>query len=249
MKSPQEIIYLSSSYRISILFYGLAITCLTSATVSASCGGNETDYHALLSFKSKITHDPYKVLTSWNHSFHFCDWSVISCGTRHKRVTVLRLKSQGLEASLLRHLYLSRNKFCGVIPVNLSGCSNLEDLWLSQNNLAGSIPKEMSLLSKLSLLVISKNNLTGGIPTFLGNITSMESLPSEIGNQLPNLEFLQLRDNVPPSLSNCSKLGYIEMANNNFSGKLTIDFSKLRDINIIRLQNNNFHGRGETDDM
>ena len=104
MKSPQALSYLSSSSHISILFYGLAIMYLTSATVSASYGGNETDYHALLSFKSMITHDPYNVLTSWNHSFHFCDWSGISCGKRHKRVTVLRLVSQGLEGSLSPHV-------------------------------------------------------------------------------------------------------------------------------------------------
>ncbi|PWA68704.1 protein kinase-like domain-containing protein [Artemisia annua] len=346
MKSPQAIIYLSSSSLISSLFYGLAITCLTLAIVSASNGGNETDYRPLLSFKSMITHDPYKVLTSWNHSFHFCDWSGISCGKRHKRVTALRLYSQGLEGSLsphvgnlsflrelslwnnsfqntiphelghlsrLRILYLDHNKFSGVIPTNLSGCSNLEELWLAQNKLAGSIPKEMSLLSKLTHLVIYNNKLTGGIPPFLGNISSMESfsatgnplggsipdtlglwksltefasgecnlygsiphsifnlsllvkfslpgnhltgsLPSEFGNHLPNLELLQLRNNeltgvLPASISNCSKLGYLEMSYNNFSGKLTINFSKLRDINVIRLHYNNFHGRGAADDM
>nr|GEZ38112.1 protein kinase-like domain-containing protein [Tanacetum cinerariifolium] len=340
MNSPQEMIFSSSSSLTSFLFYGLAITCLTSATVSASYGGNETDYLALLSFKSKITQDPYNVLTSWNHSFHFCEWSGVSCGKRHKRVTALKLNSQGLEGLLsphvgnvrflrdlylrnnsfqgtiphelgrlsrLGHLYLNQNKFSGVIPTNLSGCSNLEKLHLGLNKLVGSIPKEMSFLSKLSLLVIEKNKLTGGIPPFLGNITSMEvfsvvenplggripdtfgllksltgfgcglcnlygsiphsifnlsllvnlslsenhltgSLPSEIGIQLPNLEFLQLWDNeltgvLPASISNCSKLEYLEMCGNNFSGKLTIDFSKLRDIN------NNLHGRGEADDM
>ncbi|GJV36854.1 leucine-rich repeat protein [Tanacetum coccineum] len=72
----------------------------SSATVCASNGSNEIDYHVLLSFKSTITHDPYKVLASWNHSFHFCDWGGISCGKRHKRVTGLRLDSQGLEGSL-----------------------------------------------------------------------------------------------------------------------------------------------------
>ncbi|GKE54628.1 leucine-rich repeat protein, partial [Tanacetum coccineum] len=104
MKSPKAIICLSSSSRISFLLYGLSIICLTSATVSASYGGNETDYHALLSFKSKITHDPYKVLASWNQSFHFCEWSGISCGKRHKRVTALKLNSQGLEGSLSPHV-------------------------------------------------------------------------------------------------------------------------------------------------
>ncbi|GJS89020.1 kinase-like domain-containing protein [Tanacetum coccineum] len=346
MNSPQAMICSSSSSRISFLFYGVVIICLTSATVSASYGCNETDYHALLSFKSKIIHDPYKVLSTWNHSFHFCDWIGITCGKRHKRVTVLRLYSNGLEGSLsphvgnlsflhklslvnnsfqgsiphelgrlsrLRRLYLNDNKFSGVIPINLSGCSNLEELQLDRNKLVGSIPKEMSLLSKLTLLLIDDNKLTGGIPPFLGNITSVEmfsalrnsfggsipdtlghwtsltefdcggcnlygsiphsifnlsllvyfslpgnhltgSLPSEIGNQLPNLEFLQLYRNkltgvLPPSISNCSKLGYFELSHNNFSGKLTIDFSKLRDINIVRLQNNNFHERGEADDM
>ncbi|GKC39363.1 leucine-rich repeat protein [Tanacetum coccineum] len=346
MNSPQAMIFLSSLTLISFLFYGLAITSLTFPTVSASYGGNETDYKALLSFKSTITHDPNNVLASWNHSFHFCDWSGISCGKRQKRVTALRLESQSLEGSLsphvgnlsflrelylgnnifqetiphelgrlsrLHHLYLNRNNFSGGIPANLSGCSNLEELHLGVNKLVGSIPKEMSLLSKFSLFVIQFNQLTGGIPPFFGNITSMEvfaasanplggsipdalglwkslksfgcgscnlyrsiphsifnlsllvnfslpdnhltgSLPLEFGNQLPNLVYLQLWGNeltgvLPPSLSNCSKLRHLEMTNNSFSGKLTIDFPKLRDINEIYLGNNNFHGRGEADDM
>ncbi|GJT64244.1 leucine-rich repeat protein [Tanacetum coccineum] len=346
MNSPKAIICLASSSRISFLLYSLTIICLTSATVFASSGGNETDYQALLSFKSKITEDPYQILTSWNHSFHFCEWSGISCGKRHKRVTAIELSSKSLRGSLsphvgnlsflhylslwnnsfqgtiphelgrlsrLRRLGLHENKFSGVIPQNLSGCSNLEKLWLNKNWLIGSIPKEMSLLSKLTGLVMNDNKLTGGIPPFLGNITSMEmftatgnplggripdtlghwksltlfysgecnlngsippsifnlsllvtfslsanhltgSLPSDIGNQLPNLEGLQLWGNeltgvLPPSISNCSKLVILEMSENNFSGKLTIDFSKLRDINLIEMSNNNLHGRGEADDL
>nr|GEW45642.1 leucine-rich repeat protein [Tanacetum cinerariifolium] len=206
MKLPQAMIYLFSSSHVSFLFYGLAIICLTFATFSASYGGNETDYHALLSFKSKITHDPYKVLMSWNHSFHFCDWSGISCGKRHKRVTALQLRSQGLEGSLSPHI--------GNLSFPL-----------------GSIPKEMSLLSKLARLVIQDNKLTGGIPPFLGNITSMEAF-SAVRNPLGG--------SIPDTL---------EMFNNNFSGMLTIDFSKLRDINTIHLDNNKLNGRGEAEDM
>ncbi|GJQ97806.1 kinase-like domain-containing protein [Tanacetum coccineum] len=137
MKSPQAIISLSS-----FLFYGLTIICLTSATVSASNGGNETDYLSLLSFKSMITHDPYKVLATWNHSFHFCDWSGISCGKRHKRVIALQLNSQGLEGSLsphvgnlsfLRELYLRNNSFQGTIPPELGRLSRLRHLYLNRN--------------------------------------------------------------------------------------------------------------------
>ncbi|KAI3519860.1 hypothetical protein L1887_09077 [Cichorium endivia] len=315
--------------RIAFLLSSLVIFLITS-TISAS--GNETDYQALLQIKSMITNDP---LSSWNSSFHFCDWSGVSCGKRHRRVTALRLKSQGLEGSLspyvgnlsflrgislwnnsfhgtiphelgrlsrLRVLDLGNNNFGGVIPTNLSRCSNIEKLGLYHNQLVGSIPTEISFLTKLTLIFVHDNMLTGGIPPFLGNITTMErfsatgnplggripntlgrwksltefhvgicnlygtiphsiynlslltnfslaenqltgSLPSALGAMLPHLENLQLRANqltgpLPPSISNCSKLGLLEMSNNYFSGKLTIDFAKLKDIYKINLGNN-----------
>nr|GEU54608.1 protein kinase-like domain-containing protein [Tanacetum cinerariifolium] len=218
MKLPQAMIYLFSSSHVSFLFYGHAIICLTFATFSASYGSNETDYHALLSFKSKITHDPYKVLMSWNHSFHFCDWSGISCGKRHKRVTALRLRSQGLEGSLsphvgnlsfLRKLSLTNNSFQGNIPYELGRLSRLCHLFLSINNFSGVIPTNLSGCSNLEDLWLAQNKdnkLTGGIPPFLGNITSMEaffavrnplgrSIPDTLGNLSDQLSSLGLADN------------------------------------------------------
>ncbi|GJR14299.1 leucine-rich repeat protein [Tanacetum coccineum] len=270
---PEEV-YSSFSHGKS--YRSLSIICLTSATVSASYGGHETDYLVLLSFKSKITQDPYKVLTTRNHSFYVCQWSGISFGKRHKRVTVLWLDSQGLEGSLfpqvgnlsfLRVFSFSNNSFQGTIPHELGRLSRLRRLYLNENKFSGVIP----------------TNLSSGIPPFLGNITSMEwfyaignpfggsipdtlglwknlteftsgSLLLEMGNQLTNLKILQLRNNelagvLPPSISNCSKLERFEMSNNSFSGKLTIDFLKLGDINRIILNDNNFHRRGEADDM
>nr|XP_043627856.1 receptor kinase-like protein Xa21 [Erigeron canadensis] len=169
--------------------------------------------------------------------------------------------------SRLRFLGLDRNKFDGVIPTNLSSCSNLEILWLGFNKIVGSIPKEITSLPKLTFVVADMNNLTGGIPSFLGNMTSMEvfsvsgnplggSIPDTLG-QLKSLReiFLSaaLRDNqltgpLPSSISNCSKLKFLEMSDNYFNGKLTIDFAKLRDINEVFI-GNNLYGRGEDDDM
>ncbi|GJS96870.1 leucine-rich repeat protein [Tanacetum coccineum] len=225
-------------------------------------------------------------------------------------------------------LYLAENNFSGVIPTNLSGCSNLKEVYIHANMLAGSIPKEMSLLSKLAGLVIGDNKLTGGIPPFLGNITSMErfyatrnplggsipdtlghwksltafgaglcnlygsippsifnlsllvnfcssenhltgSLPSEIGNQLPKLEWLQLWGNeltdvLQPSISNCSKLGCLEMAddirfvdslkncsklarlelnNCNLIGVLPSSIGNLVVLNTLVLRANRFKGK------
>ncbi|GKA97637.1 kinase-like domain-containing protein [Tanacetum coccineum] len=251
MNSPQAMICSSSSSRISFLFYGVVIICLTSATVSAFYGGNETDYHALLSFKSKIIHDPYKVLSTWNHSFHFCDWIGITCGKRHKRVTVLRLYSKGLEGSLSPHV---GNLSFLLIPINLSGCSNLEELQLGRNKLVGSIPKEMSLLSKLTLLLIDDNKLTGGIPPFLGNITSVEmfsalrnsfggSIPDTLGHWKSLTEFdcggCNLYGSIPRSIFNLSLLVYFSLPGNHLTGSLPSEIgNQLPNLEFLQLYRN-----------
>ncbi|KAJ0771637.1 putative protein kinase RLK-Pelle-LRR-XII-1 family [Helianthus annuus] len=344
MNSKQPIICLSPSSHFHFFFYALVIF-LTFITISASySGGNETDYHALLKIKSLITKDPYGSLTSWNNSLDFCNWAGITCGKRHRRVTSLRLLSQGLEGFLsphvgnlsflrvlvlfnnsfqgaiphevgrlsrLRLLSLYNNKFNAVIPVNISGCSNLEKLDLSNNELVGSIPKEISFLSKLTFLSLGSNKLTSGIPPFLGNLTLMEkfgvvnnplggsipdtlgywenlklfdagicnlngiiphsifnlsllttislpynqligSLPRTIGAKFRHLDFFDIHGNqltgpLPPSISNCSRLGFLDVGENKFSGKVAVDFSKLRDIYSIRLAKNLFGSTGDDD--
>ncbi|GJZ41730.1 kinase-like domain-containing protein [Tanacetum coccineum] len=161
MNSPKATICLPSSFCISFLFYGLAISCLTSTTVCASYGGNETDYHAMLSFKSKITEDPYQVLTSWNHSFDFCDWSGISCGKRHKQVIALRLGSHGLEGSLCPHV---------------GNLSFLRELYLRNKIFQGTIPHELGRLSRLRRLYLNRNKSSGVVRTNLSSCSNLEDL-------------------------------------------------------------------------
>ncbi|GJV48738.1 leucine-rich repeat protein [Tanacetum coccineum] len=220
MKSSQAIIYLSSSSPISFLFYGLVITCLTSATVNASYGGNETDYLALLSFKSKVTHDPYKVLTSWNHSFHFCYWSGVSCGKRHKRVTALRLVSHGLEGSLsphvgnlsfLREISLENNSFQGTIPHELGRLSNLRYLYLYDNKFSGVIPTNLSRCSNLEVLSLGRNKLAGSIPKEMSSLSKLVSLI---------IEDNKLTGGIPPFLGNITSMEVFAAADNPFGGSI-----------------------------
>ncbi|GJV47862.1 leucine-rich repeat protein [Tanacetum coccineum] len=220
MKSSQKIIYLSSSSRISFLFYGLSIICLTFATVSASYGGNETDYHALLSFKSKITQDPYKVLTSWNHSFHFCEWSGISCGKRHKRVTALQLDSKGLEGSLsphvgnlsfLRKLSLSNNNFKGTIPHELGRLSRLRHLYLSINKFGGVIQTNLSRCSNLEDLWLNRNELTGSIPKEISLLSKLARL---------KIEYNKLTGGIPSFLGNITSMEVFSSAENPLGGSI-----------------------------
>lgn len=121
----------SSSHSIAtvFLFNGLIMLFLIISNVSFSYGGNnETDYQALVKFKSMITKDPYDFLSSWNDSFHFCDWGNVLCDKRIKRVVGVNLMSKGLEGSLspfvgnltfLRIFLLVNNSFKGTIPQDL----------------------------------------------------------------------------------------------------------------------------------
>ncbi|GJX68122.1 kinase-like domain-containing protein [Tanacetum coccineum] len=124
---------------------------------------------------------PNGVLSSWNDSFHFCDWSGISCGKRHRRVTVIKLKSQGLEGSLSPHVG-NLTASCVLLL--------LKELGLAFNKLVGSVPKEIGFLSKLSIVSIESNNFTGGILPFWGNITLMEvcwiSVKFPFGGRIPD---------------------------------------------------------------
>ncbi|GKD17684.1 kinase-like domain-containing protein, partial [Tanacetum coccineum] len=163
-----------------------------------------------------------------------------------------------LVVSSCRKPQLPPNKFSGVIPTNLSSCSNLELLYLGQNNLAGSIPKEISLLSKLSLLVIQLNKLTGGIPSFLGNITSMEmfsAVENPLGGSIPDTLGLwksltafysggcNLYGSIPPSIFNLSLLVTLTLADNHLTGSLPSEIgSQLPNLELLQLWGNELTG-------
>ncbi|KAL7611614.1 hypothetical protein Lser_V15G08912 [Lactuca serriola] len=134
----------------------------------------------------------------------------------------------------------SDNPLGGSIPDTISHWKSLKELYLGGCNLYGTIPPSIFNHSLLSHFSLSVNHLTG-------------SLPSDLGEMLPRLVYLQLYGNnligpFPASLSNCSKLDFLEVHDNNFSGKLKIDFAKLKDIYWISIGGNNF-GFGEADDM
>ncbi|KAJ0729747.1 putative protein kinase RLK-Pelle-LRR-XII-1 family [Helianthus annuus] len=142
--------------------------------------------------------------------------------------------------TLIESLSASRNPLGGNIPHTLGNWKRLKELYLGVCNLNGTIPNSIYNLSLLTDLSLPDNQLTG-------------SLPSTMGATLPNLVRLQLSNNqltglLPLSLSNCSKLGYIEMSENKFNGKLAIDFAKLKDMYQITLVGNLF-GSGEADEM
>ncbi|KAK3035428.1 LOW QUALITY PROTEIN: hypothetical protein RJ639_032853, partial [Escallonia herrerae] len=152
--------------------------------------------------------------------------------------------------SQLQILNLDSYNFEGMIPSNLSYCSELQFIGFSNNDLIGKIPQGIGQLFQLELLSLSNNafevtvqiyNSSSYSTNFTGEITQ------DIGHlfRLQYLDFSQnaLEGNIPSSLFNISDLQFINLFNNKLDGEITQDIGRLSRLNIIILQSNNFHGK------
>ncbi|KAL8247843.1 hypothetical protein R6Q59_009059 [Mikania micrantha] len=192
--------------------------------------------------KSMITQDPYAVLTSWNNSLHFCNWTGVSCGENHKKVTVLNLMSQGLQGSLsphvgnltfLRELWLRNNSFEGTIPQEIGRLSSLRFLYLNHNRFSSSIPTNLSGCSNLEHLQIGSNKLVGTIPkqiTFLSKLT------------LFAVDDNMLTGGIPPFLGNMTSIKVLSVSLNPFGGKIPDDLGRLKSLTEIYSHDCNISG-------
>ncbi|KAH0655221.1 hypothetical protein KY285_030103 [Solanum tuberosum] len=196
------------------------------------------DEQVLLDFKSRITDDPFQVMSSWNNSLHYCNWTGITCNPSFQRVMILNLRSLKLVGSIppsignltfLTTINLRNNSFHGEVPMEIGNLLQLQHLNLTWNSFTGTIPANLSLGS---------NNLTGGIPSWIGNFSTLRGLslainnlqgpiPQDIG-RLSNLQIFQVYGNqlngtIPQSLFNISSVYYFSVTQNLLYGELPSD--------------------------
>ncbi|WJX58863.1 hypothetical protein P8452_44271 [Trifolium repens] len=139
---------------------------LSSVTATLALS-SETDKHALLALKEKLTNGVQDSLPSWNESLHFCEWEGITCGG-HMRVIVLHLENQ---------------TFGGTLGPSLGNLTFLRALRLINVYLHGEIPKQVGRLKRLHILNLSNNKLQGEIPIELANCTNIKII-NLLQNQL-----------------------------------------------------------------
>ncbi|KAL9160418.1 hypothetical protein ABFS82_08G198400 [Erythranthe guttata] len=222
------------------------IHCL--ASNSTSTLSIVTDQSALLVLRSRITSDPYRIITkNWTNSSSVCSWIGVTCGSRHNRVIALNISKMGLSAD--------------TIPPQLGNLSFLVSLDFSYNFFGGPLSEQQSwlgLLTKLKYLSLRNNSFTGFIPSSLSNLTNLRVLdfsfnylqgyiPLELG-RLHNLQFLaiennRLSGNIPSAIFNMSTLITIGFTENELSGGLPSDMcSKLPLLRHIHLSENKLRG-------
>ncbi|KAL5703672.1 non-specific serine/threonine protein kinase [Ranunculus cassubicifolius] len=235
-------------------------------TVLISGLGNDTDRQALLAFKNGITQDPHQVLSSWNHSTHFCEWFGVTCSLRHQRLVTLNLLGHELVGTLspsvgnmsfLRVLNLSSNNFYGNIPQEFGRLSRMQYLNLSVNSLGGKIPLNLSKCQNLTYLNVGSNALVGSIPfqlTSLKNLITLGlfnnnltgTIPPWIGN-FSSLRKLSLLDNslhgsIPNELGQLSQLYNFQVSSNMLSGVIPPLLYNITSLSFFLVANNQLHG-------
>ncbi|KAK3420881.1 hypothetical protein EUGRSUZ_G00456, partial [Eucalyptus grandis] len=232
----------------------------------ASSTTNETEKLALLAFKAGITGDPFGMLNSWNNSIEFCQWYGVTCGRRHRRVTVLDLSSQGLFGSIsphignlsfLRKVKLQNNSLDHEIPPQVGQLRRLHILLLSNNSLVSEIPRNISSCLDLIVLRVIRNELTGEIPRELSSLTKLQefdlswnnftgNLPSFIGNLsslvLFSLAYNKLGGSIPQVLGHLTNLQFISLQSNRLLGTIPSSLFNLSSLNTFDVAFNRIHG-------
>ncbi|KAK2639660.1 hypothetical protein Ddye_027455 [Dipteronia dyeriana] len=93
---------------------------------------------------------------------------------------LLVVKGQTVEYStilnLVRSIDLSKNKFSGEIPIEVTNLEALRSLNLSHNSFTGKIPKKIGAMRSLESIDFSSNQLSDEIPQSISNLTFLNYL-------------------------------------------------------------------------
>ncbi|KAH9679028.1 protein kinase domain-containing protein [Citrus sinensis] len=161
----------------------------------------------------------------------------------------------------LQLLNLGFNKLSGAIPKEISNLTILRKISLRNNKLRDEIPHEIGYLPNLENLVLGFNNLVGVTPAAIFNMSTVKEIyrfitnasklvyldmgtnsfsgiiPNTIGNNLRNLDWLDLTYNCLTSLTlelsflssltNCKKLRFLGLTGNPLDGVLPTSIGNL----------------------
>ncbi|KAK7303027.1 hypothetical protein RJT34_13926 [Clitoria ternatea] len=134
--------------------------------------------------------------------------------------------------------------------------SQIWQLDLSHNNISGYLPKKMNFSgSGLPYVEVdfSFNQLKGSIPLWsnvrvltLGNNLLSGTVPTNIGDEMPYLQYLDLSSNhlngsIPLSI-NMTYLNLVDLSNNHLTGEIPEFGRGMRELRIIDLSSNSLSG-------
>ncbi|XP_043701169.1 probable LRR receptor-like serine/threonine-protein kinase At2g24230 isoform X1 [Telopea speciosissima] len=159
--------------------------------------------------------------------------------------------------SSLQLLKLDRNEFAGSIPSGVLNCQSLVSVDLSFNLLNGSLPDGFgAAFPKLRTLNLAVNEIHGRSSDFVGlqsitylNISGNLFQGSVLGVFQEQLQVIDLSQNLfeghisqvhSSSSFNWSRLVFLDMSANQFSGTIFQDLNKAQNLRYLNLAHNRF---------
>ncbi|CAI0415486.1 unnamed protein product [Linum tenue] len=180
-------------------------------------------------------------------------------------LTMLReIPTQLCNLMNLQLLSIHFNNFTGNFPSCFGNVSSLQAISAARNQFVGGIPESLARLSNLNVISFGANRFSGQFPLQFFNSSSIQiisiienqltgALPLGLGFTLPNLVHLNVAYNnftgrIPESISNATNLQVLELGYNNFHGGVP-SLAKLNRIQLLGLISNNLGSGGEGDDL
>ncbi|KAK2639619.1 hypothetical protein Ddye_027414, partial [Dipteronia dyeriana] len=159
--------------------------------------------------------------------------------------------------NLVRSIDLSKNKFSGEIPMELTSLQALSHCTFRKTRFSGTLPVSLRNCTKLRTLDISNNELAGNIPTWIDRFRSMmilnlhsnkfhHPLPLKLCRlslQILDISYNNISGTIPRCVDNVSdadKYGSYERSM--LDGKINPSLLDLKSLIYMDLSNNDFQG-------
>jgi Leucine-rich repeat (LRR) protein len=155
--------------------------------------------------------------------------------------------------SMLETMDLGNNRFSGIIPTWLGeGFQFLRILILRSNAFSGELPSNLSKLGSLQVLDLSTNDLSGSIPASLGDLKAIAQVPKKnryilygdyTGHYYEESLNVYVKDQRLKYTKTLSLVTSIDLSDNNFTGNIPNEITKLFGLMVLNLSRNHITGR------
>lgn len=133
----------------------------------------------------------------------------------------------------LNYLDLEFNTLNTSIPASLASLPNLEFLYLSDTLMTGTLAPLEGMPVIRELWMDANPNLTGPVFSWIGDMTTLESL---------SLAYNDLNGELPSEMGLLTGLKQLWLYGNNFTGRIPPELGALPHLSVLQLEGNSFEG-------
>uniref|UniRef100_A0A0D9WR72 non-specific serine/threonine protein kinase n=1 Tax=Leersia perrieri TaxID=77586 RepID=A0A0D9WR72_9ORYZ len=144
------------------------------------------------------------------------------------------------------------NSFSGKLPANLGDCVRMNNLMLYNNRFSGDFPEKIWSFQKLTTVMIQNNSFTGALPAEISpNITRIDMGDNMFSGSIPTsaIKLLvfkagnnQLTGELPADMSKLTNLTELSVPGNRISGSIPASIKLLQKLNSLNLSGNRISG-------